>query len=145
MATWASCKAGNSPAATRRLASSLRWRRFGRPGSERELAGPGMAVLPSRPGSACFGRERLAVERSHAPGELAALPADPEAAGTRHYRWYSPDRPPVTAAALPVSRGGPVSWTPARYAARDARARGLANADGGCADDDRRGVGSSRH
>src|SRR5271165_4773560 len=41
-----------------------------------------MAVLPSRPGSACFGRERLAVDRRCAPGELAALSADPEAAGT---------------------------------------------------------------
>src|SRR5580658_2874275 len=41
-----------------------------------------MAVLPSRPGSARFGRERLAVESSHTPGELGALPADPEAAGT---------------------------------------------------------------
>src|SRR5690349_4405105 len=41
-----------------------------------------MAALPSRPGSACVGRERLAVDRSLATGELAALPADPEAAGT---------------------------------------------------------------
>jgi nitrogen-specific signal transduction histidine kinase len=41
-----------------------------------------MAALPSRPGSACVGRERLAVDRSYATGELAALPADPEAAGT---------------------------------------------------------------
>src|SRR5580704_3089676 len=79
MATWASCRVGNSPAARRRLASTLRWRRLGRPGSERDP--PGMAVLPSRPGSARFGRERLAVDRSHAPGELAALPADPAAAG----------------------------------------------------------------
>jgi hypothetical protein len=41
-----------------------------------------MAALPSRPGSAGYGRERLAVDRSYATGELAALPADPEAAGT---------------------------------------------------------------
>ena len=34
------------------------------------------------PGSACYGRERLAVDRSYATGELAALPADPGAAGT---------------------------------------------------------------
>jgi hypothetical protein len=41
-----------------------------------------MAALPSRPGSAYFGQERLAVNRINVTGELAALPADPEAAGT---------------------------------------------------------------
>src|SRR5580700_1708281 len=60
-----------------------------------------MAVLPSRPGSACFGRERLAVDRSRATGELAALPADPEAAGTTR-----PDDTPVPAVLSAAVRSG---------------------------------------
>src|SRR5271155_3339463 len=64
-----------------------------------------MAVLPSRPGSARFGRERLTVDRSHAPGELAALPADPAAAGTTVSRSYSSAAP----------RGAP-DWAPRRRA-----------------------------
>src|SRR5579859_6494595 len=79
-AACASCRLGNSPAARRRFASSLRYRRLGRPGSERDP--PVMAVLPSRPGSACIGQERLAVPKFPTTGELAALPADPGAAGT---------------------------------------------------------------
>src|SRR5580693_9071536 len=99
MAAWASCSAGNSPAARRRFASSLRYRRLGWAGSERDP--PDMAALPSRPGSARFGQERLAVDHSHAAGELAALSADPEAAGTTDAN-NTPSRPglarrPVTA------------------------------------------------
>src|SRR4029077_5592824 len=96
MAVWASCKVANPPAARRRFASSFRWRKLGRAGSVRDGSvldggvrdgsirddGERMAALPSRPGSARVGRERLAVDRSYTTGELAALPADPEAAGT---------------------------------------------------------------
>src|ERR1035438_7981724 len=80
MLACASCRAGNSPAASRRLASSRRYRRLGRPGSARDQ--PDMAALPSRPGSAYAGRERLAIHCVDVTGELAALSADPEAAGT---------------------------------------------------------------
>ena len=89
MAAWASCRVPNSPAARRRFASSFRNRRLGRTGSERDP--PDMAVLPSRPGSACFGRERLAVVYVDATGELAALSADPEAAGTTSV-YHTPAR-----------------------------------------------------
>jgi hypothetical protein len=63
-----------------------------------------MAALPSRPGSACVGRERLAVDRSYATGELAALPADPEAAGTTNAD-STPVRRRVLAGSLEVAVG----------------------------------------
>jgi len=78
MASCASCRAGNSPAARRRFASSFRYRRLGRPGSGRVDA----AALPHARWSAQSGQERLAVDRHHTAGELAALPADLEASGT---------------------------------------------------------------
>src|ERR1035438_6683924 len=84
---------GNSAAAWRRLASSRKYRRLGRLGSERDP--PDTAVLPSRPGSAYFGRERLAIDRLDVTGELEALSADPAAAGTT-----TMDRTPVADAAL---------------------------------------------
>jgi len=45
MASWASCRAGNSPAARRRFASSFRYRRLGRDGRGR-VDVLGMAALP---------------------------------------------------------------------------------------------------
>ena len=58
MAAWASCRVANSPAARRRLASSLRCRRLGRAGSVR--AGDVRSDMGSpslRPGSAGSGRK----------------------------------------------------------------------------------------
>src|SRR5215469_15341482 len=78
-----------------------------------------MAVLPSRPGSACFGRERLAVERRHAPGELAALPADPEAAGTTASDGTPLWRRLASGPMVSLNRGGPSPATrPCREASR---------------------------
>ena len=63
MASCASCRAGNSPAARRRFASSFRYRRLGRPGSGRvDVLVLGMAALPHARWSARSGQERLAVD-----------------------------------------------------------------------------------
>jgi hypothetical protein len=56
------------------------------------------------PGVRFVGRERLAVDRSLATGELAALPADPEAAGTTNADSTSV-RERVLAGALEVAVG----------------------------------------
>src|SRR6266508_851366 len=94
MPTAARASAARRPACRqRRLASSFRARRPGDLGNKGDRTD--MTVLPFRPGSATSGRKDQPSITTHAAGELEALPADPEAAGTTssNYNYYAPCSP----------------------------------------------------